>query len=318
MPPSKQCVSCRAKFATQFFRNSSHCRFCRLQSELEKLHDKYDDKCKQYDDLSQQFEALKDFVSSNVACPPSADTAPATSAAVHATATDVATPSPTPRAEAPFLQAKNRSPPITKKRFLPISTYNRFKVLAEEEEDALETRLVGDSIIRPLLTDFCGRARVSRRRLCMPGGCLDDITAACDEAASGTDNNALFVIHAGTNDVEYTRSEELMEKYRRMIQQYKTKSHNIIISGILPRTKAPSHFYDRAFSTNSRLKSLCTDEGVDYVNLWDDFYNKPLLFQDDGLHLNAVGSARFGRLLSNKVSSFRPKNCQQDRAASST
>ena len=219
--------------------------------------------------------------------------------------------------QTPFTVVRNHSTPINKKKFLPISTYNRFKVLNEEEEDALETRLIGDSVTRGLLSEFAGRARASRKRLCMPGGRLDDITAACDEAASGAESNALFVIHAGTNDVEYTRSEDLMEKYRRMIQQYKTKSHNVIISCILPRTKAPSHFYDRAYSTNSRLRSLCIEEGVDYMNLWDDFYNKPFLFQEDGLHLNEVGSARFGRLLSNKVSSFRPKNVQQDRATTS-
>ena len=279
---------------------------------MKRLHDKYEAKCKKYDDLSQQFEALKDFVSSNIGCSSPSDNTSATSAVTADTATT--------RAEAPFTDVKNgfRSPPFTKKKFLPISTFNRYQVLSEEEEDALETRLVGDSLVRPLLSEFVGRARGSRKRLCMPGGCLDDITAACNEASSGAENNALFVIHAGTNDVEDTRSEELMEKYRRMIQRYKTKSPNVIISGILPRTKAPSHFYDRAYSTNSRLRSLCTEEGVDYVNLWDDFYNKPFLFQNDGLHLNAVGSARFGRLLSNKVSSFRPKNSQQDRAASST
>ena len=309
MVSAKQCDACQGKFAVQFFRNSSHCRLCRLQSEMERLHEKYEAKCKKYDDLSQEFEALKDFVSANIGCSLPPDATPATTAAT-------ATPATTP-AETPFTVVRNNSTPLIKKKFLPISTYNRFKVLNEEEEDALETRLIGDSITRGQLSEFAGRARTSRKRLCMPGGRLDDITAACDEAASGAESNALFVIHAGTNDVEYTRSEELMEKYRRMIQRYKTKSHNVIISGILPRTRAPSHFYDRAFSTNSRLRSLCTEEGVDYVNFWDDFYNKPFLFQEDGLHLNEVGSARFGRLLSNKVSSFRPKNVQLDHAASS-
>ncbi|XP_063875049.1 uncharacterized protein LOC135108204 [Scylla paramamosain] len=196
--------------------------------------------------------------------------------------------------------------------------YNRFKVLCEEEEDDIETRLVGDSIVRGQLSEFCGQAHESQKCLCMPGGRLDDITVACDDATSGAENNALFIILAGTNDVENTRSEELMEKYKRMLHRYKIKSQNIIISGILPRTRAPTIFYDRAFSTNSCLRSLCTDESVDYENLWADFYNKPFLFQDDGLHLNRVEAALLRRLLSNKVSRFRPKNAQQDQAASST
>ena len=47
----------------------------------------------------------------------------------------------------------------------------------------------------------------------MTGGRLDDISAACDEATSNSDHNTLLVIHAGTNYVMDTRSEELLEKY---------------------------------------------------------------------------------------------------------
>ena len=223
---------------------------CRLQGEIERLHEKYEDKCKKYDDLSRQFDALKDFVSSNIACSAPTETLATTADETSHTA---ATATPTASRDAPFTTVRSRPTPSNKKTFLPISTYNRFKVLSEDEEDPLDTILVGDSLVRSQLTEFCGRARSSRKRLCMPGGRLDDITAACDQAASGAESNALFVIHAGTNDVEYTRSEELLEKYRRMIQQYKTKSQNLIISGVLPRIRAPSHFYDRAFSTNSRL-----------------------------------------------------------------
>ena len=276
---------------------------------MDMLSDKYDDKCRKYEDLARQFDALKDFVSANIGCS-DPQIAPPSTAALP----DEPPRAPVHRESTDFTVVRSRITP-TNKKFLPITTYNRFKVLSEEEDDELETRLVGDSIVRGQISEFCGRARKTRKRFCMPGGRLDDITAVCDEAVCGVEDNALFVLHAGTNDVLSTRSEELMEKYKRMIQRYKNKSHNIIVSGILPRTKAPTVFYDRAFSINSRLRSLCTEEKVDYVNLWDDFYNKPLLFQEDGLHLNEVGAARFGRLLSNKVSCFRPKN-SQDRAAS--
>lgn len=43
------------------------------------------------------------------------------------------------------------------------------------------------------------------------------------------------------------------------------------------------------------------------MNFWCGFYDKPFIFQEDGLHLSEVGAAQLGRLLSNKVSSFRPK-----------
>ncbi len=71
----------------------------------------------------------------------------------------------------------------------------------------------------------------------------------------------------------------------------RSESKHIIVSGILPRSRASTIFYDRVFSTNSRLLSFCANEGADYVNLWDNFYNKHFLFQSDGLHLNGVGAA---------------------------
>ena len=143
----------------------------------------------------------------------------------------------------------------------------------------------------------------------MPGGRLDDITAACEEATANTNNDTLFLLHAGTNDVLHTRSEELMEKYKRMLLAFKNKTNtkNIIISDILPRIRAEDAFYDKAFSTNNRLKTLCSQEGVDFINMWDDFYDKAYLFQGDGLHLSDIGSARFRRLLSNQVLLFRQK-----------
>jgi len=137
---------------------------------------------------------------------------------------------------------------------------------------------------------------------------MEDITAACEDVTRDADNNTLYIIHAGTNDVKSCNSEELLDRYRRMIQQYRSKSNNILISGILPRIGAERSFYSKAFSTNNRLKSLCTQENVDYVNLWDDFYNNACLFQNDGLHLNSVGAARLGRLLDEQVSLFRSKN----------
>ena len=53
--------------------------------------------------------------------------------------------------------------------------------------------------------------------MCMPGGSLDDITAACDEATSMADNDTVLIIHTGTNDAMNTRSKELLEKYRQII-----------------------------------------------------------------------------------------------------
>ncbi len=71
---------------------------------------------------------------------------------------------------------------------------------------------------------------------------------------TGSDDNTLFILYIGTNDVKTNRSEELMDKYKRLIQQYKEKSSSIIMSGILPRMNESNAFYSKAFSTNNILK----------------------------------------------------------------
>ncbi len=95
---------------------------------------------------------------------------------------------------------------------------------------------------------------------------------------TASDDNTLLILQTGTNDMKASRSEELMEKYKRMIQRYKEKSKNIIVSGILPRMNESDAFYTKAFSTN-KLKSLCAQENVQFQNLVKNFcyaHNKGL------------------------------------------
>ena len=67
-------------------------------------------------------------------------------------------------------------------------------------------------------------------------------------------------------------------------------------------------FYNKVFSLNNGLRNLCKDNGVEFVNMWNDFYNRTGLFHSDGLYLSAVGDARFGRLVNEAVRSFWLKN----------
>ncbi|MCP4268391.1 MAG: hypothetical protein GY777_22915 [Candidatus Brocadiaceae bacterium] len=210
--------------------------------------------------------------------------------------------------DTPFTAVTNGAKHTTKK-FLPTVTIsNRFQILAEPLDDPQETRLIGDSIVRDQLQEFCGRAPTKRKRFCIPGAGVDHVIAAKDEVTTGLNDNSLLVIHVGTNDVERTRSEDLLQKYRKLIQQYKSKTNNIIVSGVLPRISANTVFYSKAFSLNNCLKTLCQQEGIDFTDNWNQFYQKPDLFRRDGLHLSPVGSARLGRLLSDAVASFRSKN----------
>ena len=290
-------------------------RLGKAENLLKEMTEKFGEKSK---DFENKIRVLEEFLTANVACASGTDVtnaAAAISLVPSTAAVDVQSRS-APE-EAPFIPVRNGARPSYSRKFLPVPvlTSNRFQLFASEEDEPSEVRIVGDSIVREQLYEFCGRARKTRKRFCMPGGRLDDITAACEEASRECDENTLFILHAGTNDVEYTRSEELLEKYREMIKRFKTKSRNIIVSGILPRRRAPKEFYSRAFSTNNRLTNLCAEEGIGFINLWNDFYDltgKHRLFSEDGLHLSPVGSARLGRLLNEAVLRYR-KNFQQPR-----
>jgi len=307
----RRCEDCTGRFAPQYFRNSLICRLCvnrrRLQDAVAAMQD-------QYRDLEMKFNTLQEFVTANVGVTePSLVERPPTETAPPDNDSSASQDETLPASQDEGFQlVRNGARPTrSTKQLLAPTTFNRFQVLGETMEDEFETRLVGDSMVRGQLVEFCGRSSNSRRkRFCYSGARLDDITAACEDVTSEADHNTLFIIHAGTNDVETTRSEELLEKYRRMIKQYKRKTdgNNIIISGILPRVDAEQSFYDKAFSTNNRLQSLCSQEDVQFVNLWNDFYDDTYLYQVDGVHLNSVGAARFGRLLCNQVSLHKSKN----------
>ena len=110
---------------------------------------------------------------------------------------------------------------INNKYVLLITTNNRFKILEEKEKEDHETRLIGGSIVREQLQEFCRRTRTTNKWMCMPGDRLNDISAACNEATSMANNDTVLIIHSGTNDIMNTRSEKLLEIYRHMIHLYK-------------------------------------------------------------------------------------------------
>ncbi len=151
--------------------------------------------------------------------------------------------------------------------------------------------------MRGQLTEFCGRNRRPRRRYCIPGAKVNDIIEAADCVTERATPDTLYMIYAGTNDVQTTKPDDLVAKYRRVIHKYKEKSQHVLVSGILPRIKPYFGFFKRAHRNNGKLRKMCEDEGMAFTNLCNHFYECENLFRDDGPHLNETGSARLGRLL---------------------
>ena len=310
----KACVECTGRFTGSFFTDPSLvCTMCKIRQQLES----------KIVSLTRRVDALEEFAASNIGHSveggdsdrPRADAArggsvvlPSAVAGVAQTAGSSTTLPPTATNSSHSDQDDGFQPVrngarVKSRRILPITVFNHFQAIAEPEE-ANEARIVGDSIVQGQLVEFCGRAPTKRKRFCIPGASVDDVAEAVDTVVEGAPANGIVIIHAGTNDIVRTRSEELMEKYRKMIRKYKEKTNNILISGILPRIDAGNTFYGKAYSTNNRVKNLCSQEGIEFIDTWNDFYGKRELFTSDGLHLNTVGSAPLGRLFDNTVRFF--------------
>ena len=308
----KACVECTGRFTGSFFTDPSLvCTMCKIRRQLES----------KIVSLTRRVDALEEFAASNIGHSvegsdtnrPRQDAAQVDSVVPPAVA-DVCQASGSPplppnatnsscSAQDDGFQPVRNGARVKSRCILPVTTFNRFQAIAEPEE-ANEARIVGDSIVQGQLIEFCGRAPTKRKRFCIPGASVDDVAEAVDTVVEGVPANGIVIIHAGTNDIMRTRSEELLEKYRRMIRRYKEKTNNIMISGILPRIDAGTTFYGKAYSTNNRVKNLCSQEGIEFIDTWNDFYGKRELFTCDGLHLNTVGSARLGRLINNAVRFF--------------
>ena len=274
-------------------------------------------------ELRNKVKILEDFVTSHIAAdvPTIFDTAVPDASSTYATVTSASVSTPHVSLPSPpaleYGSTSNTFVPVRNgvrvkpKMIVPIETQNSFSPLADLVDEPEDSIIVGDSMIRHQLEEFCGRAPKRRKRYCYPGAKIDDITKVLEDITEKEKHDSLYIVHMGTNDVKNTNSEELLEKYKRLIGTLKEKRSKFIVSGILPRIGAENQFYNKAFSTNDLLKSLCSKENVEFINLWNHFYAQQILFNHDGLHLNPVGSARLGRLLSDAVEAHRTKNGEQ-------
>ena len=220
-------------------------------------------------ELRNKVKILEDFVTSHIAADvpttfdtavPDASSTYATVASASVSTSHVSLPSP-PTLEygstsSTFIPVRNGIQ-VKPKMIVPIETQNSFSPLADLVDEPEDSIIVGDSMIRHQLEEFCGRAPKRRKRYCYPGAKIDDITKALEDITAKEKHDSLYIVHVGTNDVNNTNSEELLEKYKRLIGTLKEKRSKFIVSGILPRIGAENQFYNKAFSTNDRLKSLC-------------------------------------------------------------
>lgn len=276
-PPSTVCNTCSGKFSVNAFirvnNNSASgvCRWCdireTLMQELNKekehravLERKFVDMKRKLDELTETSRSSQG--ESRVQLTNNTNRNPA----------EISTPIVNGAAsQQEFTLVKNGIQPKLKKDFLPTTITNRFLIPGFEDEFSNEVRIVGDSILRGQLNEFCGRNPSKRRNYCMPGGKIEHINDSIEIFTEGGTKDTGYIIHVGSNNIINNRSEELLSKYKELISNLKNKTNNIIISGVLPRFGDESTFLGRAIYINNIMKVICREENVHFINLWEHF-----------------------------------------------
>ncbi len=156
-----------------------------------------------YVNLKEQQDSLKEFVSANIVELPINSSAYSSSA--------------TPKGN--FMPVRNGARPPTPQNawyysLQPVrnSQWYRWGTKRNQTHRRLDDRRPADWILRPYASPG------KRKRMCFPGAIVNDTFAARNEVATGSQDDTSLILHIGTHDVKSSLSEELLEKYKRLLQ----------------------------------------------------------------------------------------------------
>ncbi|XP_076841104.1 uncharacterized protein LOC143512308 isoform X2 [Brachyhypopomus gauderio] len=127
--------------------------------------------------------------------------------------------------------------------------------------------VIGDSITRHLKVDLPGAKR-NPTVSCFPGARVLDVARRLPSALKQRDDFGTVVLHVGAVDTFARRSEILKDHYRSLLDTARKKTW---------------------------LRDTCGSVGVDYVDNWESFRERPSLYRRDGLHPSRLGSAVLSR-----------------------
>jgi len=187
-----------------------------------------------------------------------------------------------------------------KKKKRPINKKKRHSTARE----GFHGNLFGDSQVRNLYLSESSKRDV--RVTSLPGRGNKEIRREVEK--SSADMSGVAVIVASGNDL-YTRRGSVGESTPIILDvmgaadDAAMKASKRVVVGIIPRLRWSDVAYSKNIGINKSLKHLCSEAGVSFVDPYDEFYDRPELFNRDGVHLNGKGRAMLATLVR--------KGCQQ-------
>ena len=194
----------------------------------------------------------------------------------------------------------------------PLPTFNRYQAL-DDQMDTVETdtdshenthkiTVLGDSLTRNL-----GQAMTQgHKRRCTafvyPGARINDIRDRVKNFTQ-TDKEAVTVVCTGSNDAFRKRaaSQDIIEKYKELIGDLKDRHSSLVMIGILPRVYESNYALSRAIGINFKLKQLCSQANIGFIDPWQDFIGTKRLFLKDGVHLKYSGTKHLAKLIDRQI-----------------
>jgi len=168
--------------------------------------------------------------------------------------------------------------------------------MAEDRDGEREVLVIGDSRVRYMDRTFCSKNPSRRMRVCYPGAQVKDVRDRLEGVMRGSGEGATVIVQVGVNDVGKNNTEETMKAYRALIGSLAGSRKRGVVTSILPMVHASMEWYSRAIGLNTRVANICKELGVQFLDLWGEFWGRTEMFALDGLHLSKKGV----ELLSNR------------------
>ena len=185
---------------------------------------------------------------------------------------------------------------------VPVAESERARVDDRKSvKDSPDVLVIGDSLTRYLDRTFCEKERKKRVRVCFPGAGVNDVAERYERLVKGAARDSVVVLHVGTNDVDRVRSEELVARFRSMLEKVRESGRRCVVSGILPRCQVGSGWHSRAIGVNERVRKMCEKMGMFFMDEWCEFYGRKDLFAMDGVHLSRKGVKMMSECLEKAV-----------------
>lgn len=123
------------------------------------------------------------------------------------------------------------------------------------------------------------------------GNRLEQVSQRVGELSKDKTRN--LVVVAGANNLPQDRTDQILDKFRRIVENGKNNSSKVCVVGLIKRYDLGSSFERKRIVANSKLKGICRELGVGFI----EYEPERSRVHSDGLHLNFRGQHELGKAI---------------------